>query len=160
MLIASALPVKPTVDELDGAIIPLERIAIRHAPDPMKNATPDQRDMFESVRHILQYLLRGYLLPAVMGALTRRNTPQGPAYPTPPQGPKTPPDARQAVENDQPPANADPINLDAERRKRTPKGKPPAPTAMREALNNDAQPEDQLRKLHGYLVATTPETGH
>lgn len=126
MIIAAALPVAPTVDELDGVFIPLERIAIRHAPDPMKNAPPDQRDVFESVRHIMQYLVRGYLLPSFLAFLNRRNTPQGPA-PAPAPAPA-----------------------------RKPPKRPDAPEGLRETINNDSNPEVQLRKLHDYLTTASP----
>lgn len=160
MVIRSALPVAPTVDELDGVFIPLERIGLRNAPEPMKNATPDQRDAFAALSSFARYAVRGYIVPALLSFLNRRQTPQGAAHPTsharPPmaQRDKTPAEAASAAAPASPP-----IPPDVAAPKRAPKGKPPAPEGLKAALDPTQQPESQLAGLHEYLVATTPETG-
>lgn len=154
MLLAHALPVSPTTDEMDSFFIPLERIGLRHMPEPFKNATPDQKDASLALLALAKYTARGYIVPAVLGQAMRQAQPSKRPQPTPVPTPAPTPTPASTPPEQQTPA---PVKAST-RKSKTPTSKNEA-AGYAEAINSEQQPNEQLRNLHGYLTAFTPETG-
>lgn len=154
MVLAHALPVPPTSDEMDSFFLPLERIGLRHMPEPFKNATPDQKDASLALLALAKYAARGYIVPAVMGQAmrqaqtTRRSTNAQASTPTPTPAPTPTPEPASVPT----PASPRPA-------RKTPKKSNNEAQGFADAIDSSQLPNDQLKNLHGYLTAFPTETG-
>lgn len=177
---------RPTVDELNNTLLPIERIGIRHMPKPLQNADPDTRDAFEALGNFALYTARAFLFPFIgrLIAKQQRLTPQGEAPVSTRQQQEAQPipeavlqqqrmqreRATRLRDNVQLPTSSVPAqkaaamkpeDVPAELKGIVTGNETTSPSskltpAIREALDSSKEPTQQLADLHKALSAGTP----